>query len=588
MLRASRPPSFALLLGLAWLVVALELIVLYWAGTADTLLDTDDAMRLVEARAFLNGHGWFDLTEMRLQPPAGYESHWSRLIDAGLAGLFLLFKPLAGDMLAERLMRTAWPLLWLLPAMAGVAATAWRLAGREAVPVALVLAVAGLPALQQFKPGSIDHHNVQIALSVVTVAATAWSDRRRWAAPLAGVLTALALAVGLECLPYLVVCGAAFAVRYVLDRAGAEALRAYAAALALATLAAFLASVGPDHWTRSVCDCLGVNLALPVVLASLALTLAPSSAVAARLWTRCGLIAAAGALALALYVALEPRCLGGPFALVDPAVRAIWLAQVHEMQPLLAFARDMPVKAAAIMAFPVAALVCGLALARDAIQARDFGFVVAAAAFLVAFATTVGVIKAYNYPMWLGMPLVAAAAMNVCARLRMETMAARLVAAALATPIVLSAGAIGIAEAAGRHAAAEGRSAAQSACSRTESYAPLARLPAGLVVAEVDFGPYLLALTSHSVLAAPYHRLSAGVLAAHGTFAEPPEAARRIVDRVHASYVVMCGSRPPTGLAPAERDASLWGRLQAGAVPDWLEKLPQPQEQAFTVFRVLQ
>src|SRR2546427_4323740 len=132
-----RQPSFVSLFCLAWLAVAVELVVLYWAGTAETLLDTDDAMRLVEVRGFLAGQGWFDLTEMRLEPPLGYESHWSRLIDAGLAGLFLLFKPFASVALAERLMRTVWPLLWLMPAMLGVAAIAWRLGGREAAPVAL-------------------------------------------------------------------------------------------------------------------------------------------------------------------------------------------------------------------------------------------------------------------------------------------------------------------------------------------------------------------------------------------------------------------------------------------------------------------
>src|SRR5215216_5919574 len=106
--------------------------------------------------------------------------------------------------------------------------------------MALVLAILGLPALQQFKPGSIDHHNVQIALAVLTVAATVWSDRLRWTAWVAGGLTGLALAIGLESLPYLVLCGAAFVVRTVFDRSGADPLRGYGLSLAVATLAAFL------------------------------------------------------------------------------------------------------------------------------------------------------------------------------------------------------------------------------------------------------------------------------------------------------------------------------------------------------------
>ena len=79
-------------------------------------------------------------------------------------------------------MRTWWPLLWLLPAMAGMSAIAWRIAGRDAAVVALLLAVLAAPGFQQFTPGRIDHHNVQLALTLLAVAATAWSDRKPFAA----------------------------------------------------------------------------------------------------------------------------------------------------------------------------------------------------------------------------------------------------------------------------------------------------------------------------------------------------------------------------------------------------------------------
>src|SRR5580692_4851115 len=121
-----RLPNMALLLGLSWLVIVAQLLATHWAATAQTLLDTDDAMRLVQMRAFLAGHGWFDLHEMRLGPPDGYDTHWSRLIDAGLAGIYLIFHQFVDGAMAERLARTAWPMLWLLPTMAGAAAIARR------------------------------------------------------------------------------------------------------------------------------------------------------------------------------------------------------------------------------------------------------------------------------------------------------------------------------------------------------------------------------------------------------------------------------------------------------------------------------
>jgi hypothetical protein len=104
------------------------------------------------------------------------------------------------------------------------------------------------------------------------------------------------------------------------------------------------------------------------------------------------------------------------------------------------------------------------------------------------------------------------------------------------------------------------------------------------VVTDISYGPYLLALTPHSVLAAPYHRLSTGITTAHRALAAPPEQARQVLQSVKATYVLVCGPRPPDGLAEPERGRSLWGRLRAGAVPDWLE--PVPVGAAFALYRV--
>ena len=239
-----RQPNFAALVALVWLLVALALLLQYWTQTAETLFDTDDAMRLAQLRDWLAGQGWFDLHQARMQPPEGYDTHWSRLIDAGLAGLLFLFGLFTDAASAERLMRAWWPLLWLLPTIAGMAAIAWRIAGREAATVALLLALVGVPAYQQFTPGRIDHHNVQIALTMLAVAATVWSDRWRWGATAAGLLTGLALAIGFEAVPYLAACGAVFALRYVLDRESAGDLAPTAGALAASAIAGFFVTIG--------------------------------------------------------------------------------------------------------------------------------------------------------------------------------------------------------------------------------------------------------------------------------------------------------------------------------------------------------
>ena len=107
----------------------------------------------------------------RLQPPEGYVSHWSRLIDAGLAGLYLAARPFAGPAGAEWFMRLTWPLLWLLPSMATAALIARKLGGERAALIAIAFAAVALPAQIEFQPGRIDHHNVQIALALAGLAA---------------------------------------------------------------------------------------------------------------------------------------------------------------------------------------------------------------------------------------------------------------------------------------------------------------------------------------------------------------------------------------------------------------------------------
>ena len=97
--------------------MVVQLLAQNWAETAQTLLDTDDAMRLAQLRDWLGGQGWYDLHQWRVAP--GYESHWSRLIDAGLAGTLWFFGLFVDGAFAERLMRTVWPMLWLLPTIAG-------------------------------------------------------------------------------------------------------------------------------------------------------------------------------------------------------------------------------------------------------------------------------------------------------------------------------------------------------------------------------------------------------------------------------------------------------------------------------------
>jgi hypothetical protein len=579
-------PHIVLVLGFAWLVIVAQLLADHWTETAQTLSDMDDAMRLVQVREFLAGRGWFDLHEMRLGPPDGYDTHWSRLIDAGIAGLFLVFDLFTDRAFAERLVRTIWPMLWLIPAMAGAAAIAWRIAGRTAAPVALLLTAVGLPAYQHFIPGRIDHHNVQIALSVLLVAATVWSDRVGWAAAAAGVLTGVAMAIGFEGVPYVVLAGAALAFRFVSDPDGARPLAHYGLWAAASVAVAFGVSVSPAHWDGTACDAIAINSAAAVIVATLGLAVS-ATALAGTSWRiRAACVVASGVAATAVFLAIEPQCLSGPFAMMDPMVRTIWFNHVSEMRSLWLVTKTSPPMGAAVAAFPAVAALCMLALARDPAMRRDFGFAVAAVALVIACAVMLAMVRAYSYAIWLAIPLVAVAALRLFASLRLGTLVGRVLMALMLTPTVTSAVALAAVQAMTDRPVEAENSRVAAGCLLTENYAPLARLPRGLVATDVDYGPFVLALTPHSVMSAPYHRLVAPIIEADQIFALPPAAARAVVARVKPAYLVTCGRHTLGEIGAVERAASLWGRLADGDIPDWLEPVPETRDQPLVVYRV--
>src|SRR5262249_58676542 len=112
----------------------------------------------------------------------------------------------------------------------------------------------------------------------------------------------------------------------------APARRAYGLAVAAATLAAFLVSVGPDRWTHTACDAIAVNLVGAVVVGGLALALLSSFRCENRA-TRAAAVAAAGIATLAVFTAGGPRRPRGPPSLLGPAGSAVLLGHLARMQP---------------------------------------------------------------------------------------------------------------------------------------------------------------------------------------------------------------------------------------------------------------
>ena len=113
-------------------------------------------------------------------------------------------------------------------------------------------------------------------------------------------------------------------------------------------------------------------------------------------------------------------------------------------------------------------------------------------------------------------------------------------------------------------------------CRESLELAKLGRLPKGLVVADVNYGSYIAALTHHSVLSAPYHRIDRSIIEADTILkAQPPEAERRL-RALDASYVFECVGPGEQVTAGAASPRSLRDHLVAGTALPFLEPVALP------------
>ncbi|MHB8529033.1 MAG: hypothetical protein ACYC8V_05920 [Caulobacteraceae bacterium] len=559
-------------------VIMWTLLVTQKGHIAGILGDTDDAMRLVLARDLLAGRGWWDQWVGRLQPPVGSYMQWSQLLTGALAGSMWLLSRILSPATAEWATRFCWPLLLVFPGVLASLAAARGLAKPSAIlPTACLLLLT--PNLYvQFVPGRIDHHNLQIVLAVGALAAAVARTERTKFAALAGVLSGLGLAIGLEAMLFHALIGASFALRLAADPQEARPARAYGLALAASTLGFFALQTPPWRWSLSYCDSLGLNLVAAVAIAGGGLALVTLMAARALAIARLGLVAGVGLAAAGAWFAFDPNCLRGPFEAVDPRVRGFWFDRILEIQPWWkAIVSD---RAATIEEMTMAALALAAALFLAAREWRkpQAGTLLAVAIIIVAIGANAEARRMQSYVAWFGVPILGAAISRISAERLRGLLAPMLIGTIALSPLNV-AFAVNVAVNAVKGKKPGGISAAAVSCFATNNYARLARLPAGLVLSETDLGPFILADTPSSVLAAPYHRMSWGILAAHDALDAPPDRAEAMVRRLGVTYVVDCPSYP-MNVSPAS-----FGTLLRRSPPDWLEPLSAPRER-IRIYRV--
>lgn len=579
-------PARALAPGALLALAAALLMLAYHAAAgfpslADPGGDNDSLLRLVQVRDLLAGQAWYDPTQYRMGPEGGFAMHWSRLVDLPIAALVLPF--------GETAALIAWPTLLYAVALFLIVRAARDLGGAEAVLPAAIIGGLTLHFSSLFRPGALDHHNLQFVLTLGALVFLLAAHRMKAAAALAGTCAALMLAVGMETAPYVAAACAVPTLAFLLSGSSeARAARDFGLGFAGVTAAVLVATVAPGSWLSVQCDALSLPQTLLAVLGGGGLALVASSAVlsehvARRLAALAGLAAVVAAVALSLF----PQCLAGPYADLDPRLRTFWLDGVSEARSLPDMLARDPAKALGFYATPFLALVT---LAWAAWRGRAGRAAAIVAAFLgAAVLVSVWQVRGALFATGLAtVPLAAWVGRAQAGARERPGLAGLLIVLGcwLASFSILwqAAGAVP-GRIAGR-APAEAAARPAGRCTALSDFRALAALPQGTVLAVSNLGSSILAETHHRVLAGPYHRNQAGNLAMLDAMAVPPAEAEAAVRRAEVDYVVSCAGNGETRFLSRLAPDSLVARLAAGEIPAWLSSVAESADAPLTVFRV--
>jgi hypothetical protein len=565
-----------------WLLIALALAlgsVLSFPGAHKvwqdgTFFDSDDAMQLVQVRELLAGQNWFDMTIWRLDPPHGVFMHWSRVVDLPLALMIKSFGWALPAETAERLTRLIFPLMLQGLLYAAVAWLARLLIGAQAILPAIALTLLSGMVFGEFQPGRIDHTAPQVVLLTFMLAnlVDAINPAHARRAAIGGALAALSLSISIENLPFIAVLAVVYVALWARGAIMQRALASFGLGLGFALPIAFAATIGRAHWFDAACDAYSLAYLLPGLAGAAALIAlgAADSHLQGKFPRFCAACLAAGAIVVVAIVT-KPICFYDPYTGVDPLVRQIWLKNVEEAMPLSRFFHQEP-STAAIYVLPIALgfAAAVVAVCRESGLAR-LRWLIVTAICAVGIALSCWMIRVIGFT-WpialLGGAWCIARLHEILTHTKWREMAM------LALVLILPFSPIGWALVLTQDSQAASRES-RAACLASTAFAPIAELAPGLVLAPIDAGSHLLALTPHSVLAAPYHRNNHGNRVALDAFLSEPDVARQILRANNVTYVVTCRGLKETNALAARAPQGLAAALTAGKTPNWLRVLPR-------------
>ena len=560
--------------------------------------DNDDVMRLVQVRDWLAGQSWFDLTQYRLGPESGTLMHWSRLVDLPIAGLINFFSLFFSGQTAEEIAVYIWPLVTAIPVILGFILCARAIAGPQNIAIGAIAAVAFLFGVGKFNPGSIDHHNVQLAIYAVLIFIVIDPNRSWKLHVLAGFLCALAIAIGAETTPLIAAICVIIAVTWAWygGKDYRRPTRAFALSMAFSLTMLFFITVPSARYIEVVCDTLSLGYYALGVAGSGLLFLAAATLSYKSRFIRVASLVGIAAITFALAKIVAPECLQSPLANLDPLLTELWLNNITEAQSFLAQWRAKPLSIFGFYAVPVLAITfCIFQLKtadhRDIYLKLLFVIIIASGISLIQIRGSIFANLAAMIPM-----------VFLVSQLRMKNREepknlkigiSFIIISLLSMPIIWAVIGDGIsqlnnfaiARSNNTNLAVQDESN-KNACQTHAALSPLNKLPKSVVVAPSNLGASILRYTHHHILSAPYHRNQSGMLAEIKASISTNNEAREILNEANATILVFCNTDPQVSVSKRKAPDGFYANMSNGEVPDFLKPLELSTSQALVFYEI--
>jgi len=592
----------------AWCFAAILLIVSAYSQTGFTspVWGPDDAMRLVQVRDYLNGQGWFDLVQKRLDPADPVVMHWSRVVDVPLALMIAGFGLFTSPQSAEGIAAFIWPLMLLSALLALSGRLGFQLGGEKAMWAGVLIPLTAASTIGEFLPGRIDHHGLQIVLVLVLLLMVLQAHRHWRYGVLAGGMAPLLLSIGLEPLPFVFAAIAGLGLQWILCRDGAaRGLMGFGGGMLAASPVFYLLTVPAERSAVNACDAFShVHLAAACAGGAALVLLGLSSSHLSGKMKRSLAALMAGAVMAGSIVILFPECIASPYGHLDPRLKTLWLSQIVEAQGVEGFIARAPEKLLSYYLMPVAGLfLCLISLIREKDE-KQREWLIFSVFLAVGLALALYQVRGIKFSIILAVPPGAWLVASLFERYRARPPARRYGALAqLAAGIALFMAALhhnvanSLASAAAGMSAGETAAEArafsgrqinkkQRACWARPALAPLNRFAPGLALTPQNLGSHVLLESRHSVLAANYHRGGRGILLALDLYNAPEAEARNMAHALNLRYVIHCKGMIERRADGKTAPDALINYLERDEVPSWLVRVETGTDSPVKLYRV--